>query len=85
MAQLSIKKVGKIAKTVQKTKVSARLGQMTNDERRVIHNALSNDVHLKTLSVGTGKNRHVTIQYVNYVPSYSKTTEEVVKEEQKDN
>ena len=58
---------------------------MPSDERRVIHNALSNDVHLKTLSVGTGKNRHVTIQYVNYVPSYSKTTEEVVNEEQKDN
>ena len=80
-----IERARRIARDVKNTRVTAELDPMPSDERRVIHNALSNDVHLKTLSVGTGKNRHVTIQYVNYVPSYSKTTEEVVNEEQKDN
>ena len=55
--------VGKIAKTVQKTKVSARLGQMTNDERRVIHQYLSTFPHIRTESEGEGNERRLKIIY----------------------
>ena len=55
--------VAKIAKTVQKTKVSARLGQMTNDERKVIHQYLSTFPHIKTESEGEGINRRLKIIY----------------------
>ncbi len=55
--------VGKIARTVQKTKVSARLGQMTNDERRVIHQYLSNFPHIRTESEGEGQERRLKIIY----------------------
>lgn len=55
--------VGKIAKTVVKTKVSARLGQMTNDERKVIHQFLSTFPHVRTESEGEGANRRLKIIY----------------------
>ena len=55
--------VGKIARTVQKTKVSARLGQMTNDERRVIHQYLSSFPHIRTESEGEGSERRLKIIY----------------------
>ncbi|MGI6607706.1 MAG: Jag N-terminal domain-containing protein [Erysipelotrichaceae bacterium] len=55
--------VGKIAKTVQKTKVSARLGQMTNDERRIIHQYLSGFSNIRTESEGEGNNRRLKIIY----------------------
>ncbi len=55
--------VGKIAKTVQKTKVSARLGQMSNDERKVIHQYLSTFSNIKTESEGEGNNRRLKIIY----------------------
>lgn len=55
--------VGKIAKTVQKTKVSARLGQMTNDERRVIHQYLSDFSNIRTESEGEGYDRRLKIIY----------------------
>ncbi len=55
--------VGRIAKTVQKTKVSARLGQMSNDERRVIHQYLSTFSNIKTESEGEGNNRRLKIIY----------------------
>jgi len=58
----------RVAKTVRRTKITADLSPMTSDERRMIHNALSEDKHIKTISVGSGRDRHVTIQYVNYVP-----------------
>lgn len=60
----------RVARTVKRTKITADLSPMTSDERRVIHNALSDDVHIKTISVGSGRDRHITIQYVNYVPKY---------------
>jgi len=63
----------RVAKTVKRTKITADLSPMTSDERRVIHNALADDVHIKTISVGTGRDRHITIQYVNYVPKYDET------------
>lgn len=55
--------VGKIAKTVQKTKVAARLGQMSNDERKVIHQYLSTFSNIKTESEGEGNNRRLKIIY----------------------
>ncbi len=55
--------VGKIARTVVKTKVSARLGQMSNDERKVIHQYLSSFPHVRTESEGEGNNRRLKIIY----------------------
>ena len=46
-----------------KTKVSARLGQMTNDERKVIHQFLSTFSNIKTESEGEGNNRRLKIIY----------------------
>lgn len=48
---------------VSKTKITAVLDPMTADERRVIHNAISNFRNVKTVSEGEGKNRHITIVY----------------------
>jgi len=55
----------KNAKMVQKSRVSVKLDPMSPDERRIIHNALSGMDHIKTESVGEGKNRAVTIKYVD--------------------
>lgn len=55
----------KSAKEVQKTKQSIKLDSMTADERRVVHNALSNFSHIKTESEGEGLNRAVVIKYVD--------------------
>jgi len=52
------------ANEVSRTHVTAILDPMTSDERRVIHQALSDMPHIKTQSLGTGHKRHVTIQYV---------------------
>ena len=49
---------------VSKTKITASLSPMSADERRAIHNALVSFKHVKTVSVGEGKNRHITIEYV---------------------
>ncbi len=57
--------VKKIAKTVEKTKVSARLGQMTNDERKVVHQFLSTFPHIRTESEGEGNNRRLKIIYTD--------------------
>ena len=48
---------------VSKTKITASLSPMSADERRVIHNALVSIRNVKTVSVGEGKERHITIQY----------------------
>lgn len=52
------------AKEVQKTKVDVTLDPMPSDERRVVHNALSNFQHIATESSGEGHRRAVTIKYV---------------------
>ncbi len=57
--------VGQVAKTVVRTKVSARLGQMTNDERKVVHQYLSTYPHIRTESEGEGPNRRLKIIYVD--------------------
>ncbi|MCF0108737.1 MAG: KH domain-containing protein [Erysipelotrichaceae bacterium] len=54
----------RIGKTVQRTKVDASLDPMPNDERKVIHQALTNMKNIKTESEGEGKNRHLVIKYV---------------------
>ena len=75
----------RLANTVRRTKASIELDPMPSDERRIIHNALADDNHIKTLSVGVGKQRHITIQYVNYVPKYEEETEGNEIEEAKNN
>ena len=53
------------AKTVLRTHIDASLDPMTPDERRVVHNALSDWEHIKTESSGEGADRAVTIKYVD--------------------
>ena len=55
--------VERIAKTVVKTKVSARLGELTSDERKVVHQHLSTMPHVRTESEGDGNNRRLKIIY----------------------
>ena len=54
------------AAEVSKTHITAVMDPMTSDERRIVHQALSNYPHIKTQSLGTGHKRHVTIQYFEY-------------------
>ena len=50
---------------VSKTKVTASLSPMSADERRAVHNALVSIRNVRTVSVGEGRNRHITIEYVD--------------------
>jgi spoIIIJ-associated protein len=52
------------AKEVQKSKVDVTLDPMPSDERRIVHNVLSNFSHIATESSGEGHRRAVTIKYV---------------------
>ena len=52
------------AKEVQKTHVDVVLDPMPSDERRIVHNVLSNFSHIATESSGEGRRRAVTIKYV---------------------
>ena len=54
----------RIAHEVQKTKVTAVLDPMPADERRVIHNTLTNMPNIKTESKGFGKQRQIQIIFV---------------------
>ena len=56
----------RIAKNVSRTKVDASLDPMSNDKRKVIHQALANFKHIKTESEGEGLNRHLVIKYVDH-------------------
>lgn len=62
------KKVASMArrfgKTVLKTKAEVKLDPMPADERKVMHQAISEMDHLKTESHGEGKDRYMTISYV---------------------
>lgn len=64
----------RVANSVRRTKMTAELDPMPSDERRIIHNILSEEPNIKTLSVGTGRSRHITIQYVE--DNTSTTTED---------
>ena len=50
---------------VSKTKITASLSPMSADERRAIHNALISFKNVRTVSVGEGRDRHITIEYVD--------------------
>lgn len=52
------------ANEVRSSHITVVLDPMTSDERRVVHEALQKYKDLKTVSEGTGHDRHVTIQYV---------------------
>ena len=54
----------KAAYDVQKSHVDIKLEPMTPDERKKVHNALSNFTNIKTESVGDGKDRAVVVKYV---------------------
>lgn len=55
----------KTAREVAKTKIDVKLDPMTADERRIIHNTLNGMNHIKTESSGEGRERAVTIKYVD--------------------
>ena len=55
----------RIAHEVQKTHVTVTLDPMPADERRIIHNTLTNLPHIKTESTGSGKQRQIQIIYVD--------------------
>lgn len=52
------------AKQVSRSKIDASLDPMSNDERKVIHQAVANFKHVKSESEGQGLNRHVVLKYV---------------------
>lgn len=54
----------RVAQSVQRTKISADLDPMPNDERRIIHKELTDFPNIKTQSEGSGRNRHLRIIYV---------------------
>lgn len=54
----------RLGKQVLRTKVDVKLDPLPADERKVIHQVISEMNHLKTESKGEGKNRFVTISYV---------------------
>lgn len=53
----------RIAKTVQRTKVAATLDPLPNDERKVIHQYLSEMKNIRTESVGDGSQRRLKILF----------------------
>lgn len=51
------------AKSVRRTKVDVTLDPMPSDERKVIHNCLTNMAGVSTFSEGEGKERRIKIVY----------------------
>ncbi|MDD6302906.1 MAG: KH domain-containing protein [Bacillales bacterium] len=60
-----VKMSRRIAHEVQKTHQTVTLDPMPADERRMIHNALTNMPHIKTESTGAGKSRQIQIIYID--------------------
>lgn len=54
----------RVARDVVRTKTDALLDPMPNDERKQIHNHLTNKPHVSTVSEGEGKERRIKICYV---------------------
>ena len=52
----------KIARDVAKTKVETKLDNMNSYERRIVHNILSDNKYVYTISEGEEPNRHVIIK-----------------------
>ena len=55
----------RLGKQVQRTKTPIKLDPMPADERKVMHQTISKMSNLKTESQGEGKNRYITISYVD--------------------
>ncbi len=55
----------RIGKQVLRSKIDVKLDPLPADERKVIHQVISEMSHLKTESKGEGKGRYVTISYVD--------------------
>lgn len=55
----------RFGKQVQRTKTPMKIDPMPADERKVMHQTISQMSHLKTESKGEGKNRYITIYYVD--------------------
>jgi spoIIIJ-associated protein len=53
----------RVARTVQRTKISATLDPMPNDERKVVHQFLSEMKNIRTESEGEGINRRLRILF----------------------
>lgn len=51
------------AKEVRRTKIDAALDPMPNDERKVIHQFLTDMKYVRTVSAGEAHQRHITIVY----------------------
>ena len=66
----------KAAKEVLSTHVDVKLNPMTPDERKKVHNVLSSWKHIKTESVGDGKERAIVIKYTEAVSDTPEATEE---------
>lgn len=58
------KEIKKIAKEILDTKVDVSLDPMNSYERRYVHNIINEYEHLKTESIGEGKERHIVIKYI---------------------
>ena len=52
----------KVARDVAKTKVETKLNNMNSYERRIVHNILSDNKYVYTVSEGEEPNRHVIIK-----------------------
>ncbi len=57
----------RLAHEVQKTHTNVTLDPMPSDERRAIHNCLTNMPNIRTESTGVGKERQIQIIYVENV------------------
>ena len=55
----------KFGQTVLRTKADLKLDPMPADERKVMHQEIAKMDHLKTEAKGEGKNRYMTISYVD--------------------
>lgn len=53
----------RVAKEVQRTKIAAKLDPMPNDERKAIHQYLTNLPYIRTISEGEAHRRYLTIVY----------------------
>ena len=54
----------RIAREVVRTKVDVKLDNMNSYERRIIHNVLTDNKKVSTISEGEEPNRHVVIKYI---------------------
>ncbi len=55
----------RIGKQVQRSHIDVKLDPMPADERKVMHQVIAEMDHLRTESSGEGKNRFITIYYVD--------------------